>query len=80
MYEWWNKLPYKYVILVSACLPLLKIETIDEFFNHYLSINNNIFNNYDDEGNIEFLKQKRSFKLFGKETIPSLKNKLNQKF
>jgi CMP-N-acetylneuraminic acid synthetase len=39
MFEWWNKLPYKYVIIVSACLPLLKIETIDEFFNQYLSIN-----------------------------------------
>lgn len=38
MFEWWNKLPYKYVIMVSACLPLLKIETIDEFFNQYLSI------------------------------------------
>lgn len=41
MFEWWNKLPYKYVILVSACIPLLKIETIDKFFNQYLSINKN---------------------------------------
>ena len=31
MFEWWNKLPFKYVILVSACLPFLKIETIDKF-------------------------------------------------
>ena len=31
IYEWWNKLPYKYVVLVNACTPLLKIKTIDGF-------------------------------------------------
>ena len=36
MYEWWNKIPYKYVILVNACAPMLTIETIDNFFEHYL--------------------------------------------
>ena len=35
IYEWYNKLPYKYVILVSACNPLLKIETIDKFIESF---------------------------------------------
>jgi len=37
IYEWYNKLPFKYVILISACNPLLKIETIDSFFSTFLS-------------------------------------------
>ena len=36
IYEWYNKLPYKYVILVSACNPLLKIETIDKFIQSFI--------------------------------------------
>ena len=36
IYKWHNKLPYKYVVLISACNPLLKIETIDGFVEHYL--------------------------------------------
>ena len=40
IYEWCNKLPYKYVVLISACNPLLKIETIDSFVNFYLQSNN----------------------------------------
>ena len=36
MYEWWNKIPFKYVVLVNACAPLLSIETIDSFVSKYL--------------------------------------------
>ena len=36
LYEWHDKLPYKYVILVSACNPLLKIETIDNFIKKFI--------------------------------------------
>jgi CMP-N-acetylneuraminic acid synthetase len=36
IYEWHNKLPHKYVILVSACNPLLKIETIDAFIEKFI--------------------------------------------
>jgi len=36
IYEWHDKLPFKYVILVSACNPLLKIETIDSFVQSFL--------------------------------------------
>lgn len=36
LFEWWNKLPYKYVVLVSACNPLLKIETIDSFIEKFM--------------------------------------------
>lgn len=36
IYEWWNKLPFKYVVLVSACNPLLKIETIDDFVTKFI--------------------------------------------
>ena len=29
MYEWWDKLPYKYCILVNGCAPFLPLETIE---------------------------------------------------
>lgn len=37
IYEWHDKLfaKYKYVILISGCNPLLKIETIDEFVKQF---------------------------------------------
>lgn len=35
IYEWHNKLDYKYICLISACNPLLKIETIDSFAKKY---------------------------------------------
>ena len=38
LYEWYNKLPFKYCILLNICHPLLKIETIDSFANYYLNI------------------------------------------
>ena len=37
LYEWYDKLPFKYVILVSACNPLLKIETIDSFVESFIN-------------------------------------------
>jgi len=36
IYEWYNVLPFKYVILVSACNPLLKVETIDSFIDSFI--------------------------------------------
>ena len=36
-FEWHDKLPFKYVVLVSACNPLLKIETIDSFIEKFLT-------------------------------------------
>jgi|TARA_Y100000310_G_C20642484_1_gene794736 CMP-N-acetylneuraminic acid synthetase len=35
MYEWWDKIPFKYVVLINACVPFLTTETIDGFFKHY---------------------------------------------
>ena len=40
IYEWHDKLPYKYVVLISACNPLLKLKTIDNFFEEYLQSKN----------------------------------------
>ena len=37
IFEWYDKLPYKYVIIISACNPLLKIETIDKFVETFIS-------------------------------------------
>jgi len=37
IYEWYNELPFKYVVLVSACNPLLKIETIDSFVEQFVN-------------------------------------------
>jgi CMP-N-acetylneuraminic acid synthetase len=37
IFEWWNKLPgYKYVVMVSACNPLLTIETIEKFITDFI--------------------------------------------
>jgi CMP-N-acetylneuraminic acid synthetase len=36
MYEWHNKLPHKYVVLINACVPFLKPETIDNFILEYM--------------------------------------------
>jgi|TARA_R110002020_G_scaffold7330_5_gene30880 CMP-N-acetylneuraminic acid synthetase len=36
IYEWYDKLPFKYVILVSACNPLLEVETIDSFIDSFI--------------------------------------------
>ena len=36
IYEWHNKLPFKYVIKVNGCSPLLKIETIDKFTQQFI--------------------------------------------
>ena len=35
MYEWWDKLPHKYCILVNACAPFLTFDTIDKFVKAY---------------------------------------------
>ena len=37
LFEWYNKLPYKYVIMVSGCNPFLEIKTIEKFIETYLS-------------------------------------------
>ena len=47
---------------------------------HYTVLNNNssLVNNYDTEGNTEFLKKKGSFKMFGKENISKIKDQLSK--
>ncbi len=37
MYEWWDRIPHKYCVLVNACAPFLKPSTIDGFINSYLN-------------------------------------------
>ena len=37
LWEWHNQLPYEYVVLVSACNPLLKGETIDKFIESFIN-------------------------------------------
>ena len=39
LFEWWNKLPFTYVIVVNGCCPFLKPETIDNFIETYLKSN-----------------------------------------
>lgn len=36
IFEWHDKLPFKYVIIISACNPLLKVETIDSFVKQFI--------------------------------------------
>ena len=40
IYEWHDRLPYKYVVLISACNPLLTIETIDSFVESFVLSDN----------------------------------------
>ena len=35
LYEWWNKLDFKYCVLINASLPFLSIKTIDDFIKNY---------------------------------------------
>ena len=35
MYEWWDKLNFKYCILINACAPFLKLSTVEGFFESY---------------------------------------------
>ena len=37
MYEWWDKLPFEYCVLVNACAPFLPLSTIENFYTSYLS-------------------------------------------
>lgn len=36
IYEWWDEIPQKYVVLINACCPFVKTGTIEGFFNDYL--------------------------------------------
>jgi len=37
LFDWWDKLPYKYVVMISGCNPLLQIETIERFVKQYIN-------------------------------------------
>jgi len=37
IYEWHDKLDYKYVVLISGCIPFLTIKTIDDFVSKFLT-------------------------------------------
>jgi hypothetical protein len=41
IYEWWDKLPGKYVVLINACCPMLTVETINAFVKTYQCTKNN---------------------------------------
>ena len=41
LYEWWDKIPFKYVVMINACVPFLSVETIDGFFRAYLNTDSN---------------------------------------
>ena len=53
MYDWWDKLPYKYCILINACAPFLKPETIDGFIEAYI--------NSDSDGMFGVMEKKNYF-------------------
>ena len=36
VFEWYNKLPFKYFIIINACNPILKIKTIDKFIQQFI--------------------------------------------
>lgn len=40
IYEWHDSLDYEYVVLLSACNPLLTVKTIDDFVSQYVASDN----------------------------------------
>lgn len=65
MYEWWDKLPYKYCVLVSACAPFLKTDTVENFYKNFLSSKR--------EGSFGVLEKKNYFWDKDKKIITPLK-------
>lgn len=53
LYEWYKKIPTEYIVMVSACNPLLKVNTIDNFITQ--------FQNSDKEGAISVYESKNYF-------------------
>lgn len=53
MYEWWDKLQFKYCVLINGCAPFLKTETIDNFVKAYI--------NSDSEGLFGVMEKKNYF-------------------
>jgi CMP-N-acetylneuraminic acid synthetase len=37
IYEWHDKLPYEYVVVISGCSPMLKVDTIDRFVTKFIT-------------------------------------------
>ena len=72
IYEWWDKLPFKYVVLISACCPLLKTETIDKFFKSYIES--------DSDGMFAVMEKKNYFwRTDGSSLIPLTEAVMNTK-
>lgn len=75
MYEWWDKLPFKYCILINACAPFMKTETIESFAEAYV--------NSDSEGMFGVMEKKNYFWNKGRELIspwPEGQAVMNTKF
>ena len=64
MYEWWDKLPFKYCILLNACAPFLSVKIIDDFFIEYKKS--------DSDGMFAVIEKKNYFWNKDKELITSL--------
>jgi len=39
IYEWWDVIPGKYIVMINACCPFISIDTIENFFFDYLKTN-----------------------------------------
>jgi CMP-N-acetylneuraminic acid synthetase len=53
VFDWWDKLDYRYYILMNACNPLVKIDTINQFINEFI--------NSKDNGLFSVIEHKRFF-------------------
>ena len=40
IFEWWDRIPFKNVVMVSGCCPFIRKETIEKFFFDYLKSDN----------------------------------------
>ena len=75
LFEWYKQIPTNYLIMVSACNPLLKIKTIDKFIKQYKTS--------DKEGAISVYESKNYFWNSGGEMLnkwPKGFTSMNTKF
>lgn len=51
-WDWWDKLPFKYFVLINACNPLMEVETLNNFIKEFQKV---------ERGLISVIEHKRWF-------------------
>lgn len=71
IFEWWNKIDAKYVIMLNACCPFLRMESIERFYDDFLMSENDAM--------FGVIEKKNYFWNLKKELLTNVKGALNTK-